>query len=150
MKTRRACVIFVFVLPLCALMGIGIEDAFCSDDRIDCVIQQGPCIKEAGQGMRILFDIQPRPVKALSDLVFSVTLTRSGKSVTDAAVLLNLSMPGMYMGRNQPVLKHVQDGRYEGKGIITRCMSGRKTWKADISIRQQAVAERASFVFEVQ
>ena len=65
---------------------------------------------------------------------FVVIVTRNGKPITDASVRLDLSMPHMFMGRNQPVLKQVKDGRYEGKGIITRCASGRKTWQADVVV----------------
>ena len=150
MNRYRASRIFIFVISLCGLAGVCVLKAYCLDKGINCAIQQGPCMQDVGEGLRVLFEVDPRPVKAMNDLKFIITLTRSDIPVTDAAVVLDLSMPGMYMGRNRPALTHVKDGRYEGKGVITRCMSGNKTWKADISVKRQMATDNASFVFEVQ
>lgn len=114
-----------------------------------CDIQKSPCVQRTAGGMTVEFDIQPKPVTAMSDLQFIVKLEQQGKPVPDAEVDLKLSMPGMFMGRNQPLLKHTSRGQYEGTGIITRCMSGRKTWQADISVGPSP-AETVSFLFEVQ
>ena len=120
-------------------------------NRTGCDIQRGPCIQETGDGMRVEFDIQPKPVTTMSGLTFFIHLTRNGKPVTDASsVVLDLSMPGMYMGRNRPVLKQLDNGRYEGKGLITRCMSNSSTWQAEITVERGKRITVADFEFEVQ
>ena len=115
-----------------------------------CDIQHGPCSVTTVSGMSIEFDIHPKPVKPLSKLLFIVSLKDKGKAITDAQVSLDLTMPGMYMGKNASVLTQAAGGRYEGNGVITRCMSGKKTWKADILVERGSARDRAGFLFEVQ
>lgn len=136
-------VLFPAFLAFCPLLAIA------AGHGVTCDIQKGACIQKTGSGMTVEFDILPRPVTAVSDLQFVVKLERQGRPVPDAEVGLDLFMPGMFMGKNQPVLKHTSRGQYEGKGIITRCMSGRKTWQADISVKHDK-QETVSFIFEVQ
>jgi len=99
--------------------------------------------------MEIVFDIAPKPVTAMSELTFLVTLKKNGVPLTDAAVSLDLSMPGMFMGKNRPLLSHEGQGRYRGKGVITRCASGRKIWKAALAVERGQTTD-AAFVFEVK
>jgi hypothetical protein len=115
-----------------------------------CDIQAGPCIAKIGDGMTVEFDVQPKPVKAMTENTFVVTLSRDGQPLKDASIKLDLSMPNMYMGKNQPVLRHVRDGRYEGKGIITRCASGSSTWQAEVVIESAGKTVVATFIFEVK
>ncbi len=60
-------------------------------------------------------------------------------------------MPGMFMGKNRPALKKVSDGRYEGKGVITRCPSGNKDL-AELKSSSNTTGKLtvADFVFEVK
>lgn len=110
--------------------------------RIDCDIDRGPCVREvAGERLVVVFDVTPKPVRLMSDLVFAVTLHRDAIPLEDAAVRLELSMPGMYMGVNSTAMLHVGNGRYEARGVIVRCESGGKVWKARLSIRRPAEGE---------
>ena len=122
----------------------------CAAQAVICDIQLGPCVQETSDGINVAFDIQPKPVTAMSELTFIILLTRNGNPLSDASVELDLSMPGMFMGRNHPVLKPTANGRYEGKGIITRCMSGRKTWQARVTIVNAATTHVADFEFAVK
>lgn len=116
-----------------------------------CNIQAGSCSREIAGGLSVVFDILPKPVSAMSELTFSVALTRHGKPISDASsVILDLSMPGMFMGKNRHALKKLGDVRYEGRGIITRCMSGRKTWQAKVTVVHDGKTSLADFVFEVK
>jgi hypothetical protein len=103
----------------------------------------------AGSGTEVTFDVTPRPVKAMAELLFTVTITKNSKPVTGADVTLDLTMPGMVMGKNSPQLAPGKDGRYAGKGVIVRCPSGKKVWKADIMVSSKQGNESASFIFEV-
>lgn len=101
----------------------------------------------------VTFDVTPKPVRMMSNVVFAVTLSEDARPLEDASVTLGLSMPGMYMGPNSLPLLHVGNGRYEGKGIIVRCGSGRRVWKAGLSVRRPDQGEdrsrNVSFIFLV-
>ncbi len=120
-----------------------------SEAKIDCVINSGACAKVTEQNMQAVFDINPKPVKPMNELLFSVTLNKGESPVTDAAVSLDLTMPDMFMGVNKPVLAHKGDGRYEGKGVIPTCPHGGKVWKADVEIVRHGKNVSVSYVFEV-
>ena len=113
-----------------------------SENQINCRIQEGPCTKRL-MGMSVTLDILPRPVKAMKDLTFQVTV--SGVKPVKAAYI-DLGMPGMNMGPNRVELIPVKANVYEGQGIIVRCPSGRRTWKATVTLPEVGQAE---FVFDV-
>jgi hypothetical protein len=79
----------------------------------------------------------------MSDLTFRITLT--GKQPA-AAPYIDLGMPGMKMGPNRVLLKPLGDGVYEGTGIIVRCPSGKRIWKATVTVPDMGTA---GFVFDV-
>jgi hypothetical protein len=113
-----------------------------------CRIDDGPCTAIAA-GMTMTFEIAPRPVRAMRELTFSVVLRHRDRYVEDASVTVELTMPGMEMGRNVVVLKHTAGGRYEGKGVIVRCPSGGRTWKASIAASRRSGTAVADLLFEV-
>ena len=145
------CMFLVMAPVPVALVVLAPAPAVSEDNNpLPCDIQIGSCIIKTSDGMMIEFDIQPKPVEAMSESTFVLKVTRNDKPITDASVRLDLSMPNMFMGKNQPVLKHIKEGRYEGKGIITRCASGRKTWQADVAVGSAGKTAVAAFVFEVK
>jgi hypothetical protein len=97
----------------------------------DCEIDKGPCSKTIGR-MTIIIDIAPKPVKAMAELAFTLTIT--GNAAPPPELVLNLGMPGMYMGSNRVILRRGRDGTYTGKGIIPRCPSGKRLWSAAVDI----------------
>ena len=109
---------------------------------IDCAIQSGPCTKNLADGT-VTLDITPRPVSAMQDLTFTVTF--SGLKPASNPVI-DLGMPGMTMGPNRVVLKRAEGNTYQGKGVIVRCPSGRRIWKATVTVPEKGPAE---FVFDV-
>jgi hypothetical protein len=109
---------------------------------INCDIQQGPCTKEFA-GMTVTLDILPKPVKAMKDLRFQVTVSGEGRT---AAPYVDLAMPGMNMGPNRVELRRVKDNVFEGQGVIVRCPSGRRTWIAAVTLPEVGKVE---FVFDV-
>ena len=110
--------------------------------RIECDVHAGPC-KADMSATRVSMDIEPKPVKAMQDLTFTVTFTGE-KPV--AAPYIDLGMPGMNMGRNRVILKPAGELIYRGEGVIVRCPSGRRTWKAKVTIPGAGSVE---FVFDV-
>lgn len=96
---------------------------------VDNSIHEKACSVTAGQ-RTVTLNIDPKPVKHMKELTFSVTITPCDK--LPETLLLDLSMPGMQMGKNQVTLVRKSGCMYQGKGIIVRCMSGRTLWQATI------------------
>jgi hypothetical protein len=149
-KLSTLCMLLPGIVLLAGIVSIRVLDVSSAENRTACDFQRGSCLIETVEGMTIEFDIQPKPVATMSELTFIVNLSRGGSPVTDASTALDLSMPGMFMGKNRPVLKQVYDGRYEGRGIITKCPSGKKTWQAEVTVEHAGKTDVASFVFEVK
>jgi len=102
-----------------------------ADDAPDCDPERGVCAKRIGD-REIIFRISPKQVKAMEELVFSLVIRPDAPSPGE--ISLDLSMPGMYMGENRVLLKKSPDGTYRGKGVIPKCRSGRRLWKAAADI----------------
>lgn len=132
----------VLVLLFCGSAGAG-------ERAQECDIHAGACRKTVG-GLDVVFDIRPKPVRSMNDLLFTLSLSSAGEPITDASVTVDLSMPGMRMGENRPVLTHKGNGVYEGAGVIVRCPSGKKVWIAEIAVLRRGETAGTSFVFEVR
>lgn len=118
--------------------------------RPDCSIDAGPCVvKAAGGKIEATFTINPKPVTAMRELSFSLRLTDNGKPISSAAVTIELSMPGMYMGKNRITMAGRGNGLYEGTGTFVRCPSGGKLWQAVVNIQTGNASSTATYLFEV-
>jgi hypothetical protein len=95
----------------------------------ECNLQTGPCTITAGK-RTVTLNIEPKPFRAMQELSFTVTVRPC--VALPASLLLDLAMPDMEMGKNQITLLRKSDCRYEGKGVIVRCMSHRTIWRATI------------------
>lgn len=120
----------------------------------DCLIDEGPCVKTiTDEKMSVQFNIEPKPVRAMEKLEFSVRITREEKPIRQRKVVLDLSMPGMYMGKNRPELVFAGDGTWKGAGVLPICPAGRTVWKAEVLFPDESngkariASER--FVFKV-
>ena len=100
-----------------------------SANAVDNTIHEKACTITSGS-YTVTLNIDPKPVKHMKELTFSMTVSPCDK--LPDTLLLDLSMPGMAMGKNQVTLVKKSDCTYEGKGIIVRCMSGRTLWQATI------------------
>jgi len=109
---------------------------------VNCNIHESACTQELPNS-KVTLDISPKPVKAMTDLLFRLTLTEKPSA---EAPYIDLGMPGMKMGPNRVHLKHRGEGVYEGTGIIVRCPSGKRVWKAVANVPDQGAVE---FVFDV-
>jgi len=117
---------------------------FPAPEKPDCNIHEGPCTKKAGTAT-VTLDITPRPVRHMEELLFSLTV-KPCSSLPDT-LMLDLSMPGMDMGKNQVSLVKTGNCLYRGKGIIVKCKSGRKLWKATLLA---APLNNPAFTFDVR
>jgi len=110
--------------------------------RVECDVNSGPCSAALSNGT-VTLDINPKPVKAMQDLTFTLTLALGEVAGTP---YIDLGMPGMNMGRNRVVLQPAGESVFQGKGVIVRCPSARRTWKAVVTVPERGSVE---FVFDV-
>jgi len=110
--------------------------------QINCDIQNQQCVQQILNGS-IVFDIQPKPVKAMKDLTFEVKVKDINLT---GSPIIDLSMPGMKMGKNKVQMKMIAKGVYQGTGIIVRCPSGKTIWQATINL---SGIGSANFIFDV-
>jgi len=110
--------------------------------QINCDIQNQQCVQPILNGS-IVFDIQPKPVKAMKDLTFEVKVKDINLT---GSPIIDLSMPGMKMGKNKVKMKMIVKGVYQGTGIIVRCPSGKTIWQATINL---SGIGSANFIFDV-
>ena len=112
----------------------------------DCDPHVGPCTKTAGP-YRVTMDIGPKPVQHMQELTFEVSVTGKSSTVLPDTIHLDLSMPGMEMGKNEVTLRKTGENRYSGTGIIVKCPSGRTLWRATLLISETL---KPSFTFNVR
>jgi hypothetical protein len=132
-----------FSLILCAVLILESVAPATGQDSPDCEIDRGPCSRTIGE-MTVIIDITPKPVKAMEELVFHLII-KPGQS-SPGELFIDLSMPGMYMGTNRVILKKAAEGTYAGKGVIPKCPSGRRAWRATVEMPD---AGKIGFTFNV-
>lgn len=106
----------------------------CSEEQTvkeDCDFQRNLCIKRL-ENIEVKLDVEPKPPQAFKEEIFIINI--KGEKNPAHELLLDLSMPGMYMGENRIALKKVEGNIYKGKGVIPRCPSGKTLWQAEIFI----------------
>jgi hypothetical protein len=108
----------------------------------NCDVHKGTCTQKL-QNTDIILDISPKPVRAMTDLKFTITLT--GKQGVSEP-FIDLGMPGMKMGPNRVLLKSNGKGVYSGTGTIVRCPSGKRIWQATVTVPDMGSVE---FIFDV-
>ena len=140
--TRLSCCLYVLLFILVMFNGPNVYAEMKSQDLRNCNIQEGSCALYLSD-LKVTLDIHPKPVKAMKDLTFRVTL--SGEQLSSPPYI-DLGMPGMKMGPNRVDLKKVGEGIYEGVGVIVRCSSGRRTWRATVMFPDLG---EVKFIFDV-
>ena len=136
-------VVFLFAAFLTAAPGyLSAGDKY--QEMINCDLHQGACTQNLS-GSMITLAVTPRPVKAMQDLLFRVRFR--GNLLPNAELpYIDLGMPGMQMGPNRVELKPVGNDIFEGRGVIVRCPSGRRTWRATVTVPDFG---QADFIFDV-
>ena len=113
-------------------------------EMINCDLHQGVCNQNLS-GTTISLAVTPRPVKAMQDLLFQVTFDAKLPPNTKLPYI-DLGMPGMKMGPNRVQLKSAGNNTYEGRGVIVKCPSGRRTWRATLTVPDLG---QTDFIFDV-
>jgi hypothetical protein len=104
-----------------------------------CDLHRAACTQPLSGGSgTVTLEILPKPVRAMTDLVFSVQVA----GIPSKAVpYIDLGMPGMNMGPNRVSLKAGENGVFTGSGIIVRCPSGKTLWLATVTLPGAGTAE---------
>ena len=121
---------------------LSIPPALADDSLINCDAHNGAC-SQTIDGLTVSLEISPRPVKAMQDLVFKVSISGNPPAKSP---YIDLGMPAMKMGPNRVELNENGTGTYEGRGVIVRCKSGRRTWFANVTIPGTG---EVKFIFDV-
>jgi hypothetical protein len=147
LKAAAFCLVFPpVVVSLLSCLGGSME--------ADCDIDRGPCVKVLGEaGTTAAFELLPRPVEPMKNIVCRIDLRRGQVPISDKVVRLCFSMPGMSMAEYGVVLRHTGMGRYEGNVTLVRCPSGMKIWRAETRIEGPSIPDPhpalVSFTFKV-
>lgn len=92
----------------------------------ECDLQKSACEVSYGKH-KIRFDLNPKPVKAMQELKIEIQID---PPLQAEELLIDFTMPEMYMGENKAKVKKISAGQYEGKIILPRC---KKTlWQAEV------------------
>jgi len=134
-------IIFCFMFFL-MFSNLSVDKALAGSSEINCLAHDGKCTLSLGKET-VTLEIIPRPVTAMRDSTFIVTL--SGKQ-PEHPPYIDLGMPAMKMGPNKVKLKHVNKGTYKGQGIIVRCQSGHRKWFANVIVPG---VDEVKFIFDV-
>jgi hypothetical protein len=138
-RTRAGmAIVFFTILLFAALM----ENTFAAEATPDCNIHESSCTKTIGT-YSVKLDIHPKPVTAMQDLTFRVSVTGGAISQTP---YIDLGMPGMHMGPNRVDLKPSTTTSYQGQGVIVRCPSGKRIWRATVTLPSIG---KVDFTFDV-
>ncbi len=114
-----------------------------SGQQAPCNLNTGPCSVAVGN-RTVTLEIMPKPARTLAPITFAIAV--SDRVVADQ-LIVDLSMPEMYMGTNRIVARRTGGSTFVGKGIIPHCPSGKKLWQASIEL---ADAQAAAFRFHVE
>ena len=135
--------LFLFLIGILVFGGpLAPGPALAAESTVNCDAHKGVCSQSSGD-LTVSLEIVPRPVKAMQDLVFKVSIEGASPAKQPH---IDLGMPAMKMGPNQVSLKPTGPGTYEGTGVIVRCPSGKKTWFANVIVPGSG---EVKFIFNV-
>ncbi len=115
-----------------------------SDINNVCDFKDGSCTRTV-DSLKVTISVEPAPPVPMKETVFVVNI--EGNEILSEKLIMNFTMPDMYMGRNQIILKRVSKNVFKGKGVIPICPLGRTRWNAEVFL---SPAETLRFGFHVK
>ncbi len=105
-------------------------------------LPENTAIQESG-GLLVSLALNPYPPTGSKSTDFDVTLAdaATGQPIADAAISLDLTMPGMYMPPNKPVMEPGQAGKYHASGLFTM----RGLWRIEVIITRAGQTQSVFF-----
>jgi nitrogen fixation protein FixH len=92
-------------------------------------------------GLLIALEANPNPQLNTNEVFIIALYDAQGRPVENADVYLDLDMPAMPMGSNQPIAEHSQNGQYRAETAYT--MTG--DWTIDVIVAYNGEEYRARF-----
>ena len=102
----------------------------------------GGTLRAPAGNQEVILSVSPWPPPAMHEVSFGVELPGYPGG---APPHVDLSMPGMEMGRNRVPISRGADGIYRGTGVFVRCASGSREWEAAVT-----VPDRGKAVFRIE
>lgn len=112
--------------------------------QINCNLHDGACTQRI-EDTDVTLEVTPRPVEAMQNLIFKVTLSGMGGTPSNPPTI-DLNMPKMRMGKNRVKMEAIEPSVYEGKGVIVKCASGHRVWRATVMVPDLG---QTDFIFDV-
>ncbi|MCS7149612.1 MAG: hypothetical protein N2Z40_03230 [Caldimicrobium sp.] len=113
-------------LALVLLLFVGFSQRALVAKETECDLQKSACEVFFGKH-KIIFDLKPKPVRAMQELTIEIQID---PPLQAEELLVDFTMPEMYMGENKAKVKKILAAQYEGKIILPRC---KKTlWQAEV------------------
>lgn len=107
------------------------------------ILPENTAMQKVGN-LNVTLALSPYPPVGFQQASYDVTLTdENGKAVSDASIMLDLTMPDMPMPSNKVAAKYTDNGLYKGTGRFTM----RGLWRIVVII--QRGGEKISAYFDV-
>lgn len=92
--------------------------------------------------LNVTLALAPYPPASFQKGAFDITLRDDkGQAISDAAIALDLTMPGMWMPPSKPNAQNVGDGKYHAEGFWTM----RGLWRIEVIITRGGEKQSAFF-----
>lgn len=95
-----------------------------------CDLREGSCAVDLPGGGKVAFSILPRTIPLTKPLALQVRV--QGRKVRKVEV--DFSGVTMNMGYNRPRLLPVEEGWFEGEGLLPVCIRQRMDWEARVML----------------
>ncbi len=104
-------------------------------DAIKCDVHSSVCnfeleLKDKSRVSASL-DLSPKPVYAMKDIEFTLQLK---PEIPEAHIMLDLTMPAMYMGENKVEMKEISSGVFKAKSVFAECTTDDRLWNIEVMI----------------
>ncbi|NNJ91036.1 MAG: hypothetical protein HKP55_05125 [Gammaproteobacteria bacterium] len=111
-----------------------------------CDVHNATCEARFNHGGRLLFSMNPRPIKPLTQLELQVQLS----NMNAQQVLVDFQGIGIDMGFYRPELKRDNDGFFSGQASLSVCTLDKMLWQATVIVKSEKGVMIAPFRFEVE
>jgi hypothetical protein len=111
-----------------------------------CDVHNATCEARFNNGGSLLFSMNPRPIKPLTQLELQVQLS----NMNAQQVLVDFQGIGIDMGFYRPELKSNNDSLFSGQASLSVCTLDKMLWQATVIVKSEKGVMIAPFRFEVE
>lgn len=100
-----------------------------------CDLGSGPCGAVDADGRHVSAELQPRPVRTMERLRFTIRVDPALAPLQEAQV--DFTMPGMDMGVNRFTLRPEAPTQWAATAMLPICTQGGSDWRATLLLRDR-------------